>query len=99
MKIYILVLLLLVSHVYPKVISQMNSMMPSELAKNDDRSRNSKEQELESLILKSILLDDSKSNDEGSLEDEILKKELKKLLLHKRNEKMNQLKKLTVFNG
>ena len=98
MKIYIFAILLLVVHIYGRVISQMNSMKPSELGINDDQISSSKEK-LERLILKAILLEDAKLDDDESSGDDILKSELKKLLLKKRNDKMNQLKKLTVFNG
>jgi hypothetical protein len=86
-----------VSQACSKALFQMNSMTPSEVSSNIDDLNLSKE-ELQRLILNTILEENSKSDDD-SYESDRLNRDLRMLLKKKRNDKMNQLKKLTVFNG
>ncbi len=97
MNICILLCFLLVSQACSKALFQMNSMTPSEVSSNIDDLNLSKE-ELQRLILNTILEENSKSDDD-SYESDRLNRDLRMLLKKKRNDKMNQLKKLTVFNG
>ena len=89
MKLHALFCLLFVSNL---LLISRSQILAKKVVENDSFKK-----DLESLILQSILLEDSKADNESS-EESISKSELKRLLL-KRNHKMNQLKQLSVLNG